>query len=292
MKKPNTDAFMAAKESGQQLGVKDVAIDVHGEHLGGVRTSLPLDRIQKRIKDTRKTNAAHVVSLRQSIAVLGLIEPIVVDQHGRLIAGGHRLEAVRELRVLEPDTFAEFFPDENVPVRVMQFDADQQTVKAMEIEIAENEQRRDYTTLEITGIAKRLKEAGYRDNRGRPKEGEKSLLPALGVIVGKSYRSVRRIMSQKDKSEIRPNGLISSSSGTGEPSAPNDVAAVELATQSHVRTALLTRALLTRAVKFRKHLAEVQPPCTEALEHFDRCIGCLEAPTDERDAFDATTVER
>jgi ParB family transcriptional regulator, chromosome partitioning protein len=279
MKKPNSDAFMSAKESGQLLGIQDVAIDVQGEHLGDLRTSLPLDRIEKRSKDTRKTNAAHVTNLRQSIAVLGLIEPIVVDQNGRLIAGGHRLEAVRELRTHQPDIFAEFFPDENIPVRVMPFDADQQTIKAMEVEIAENEQRRDYTKQEITNIAKRLKEAGYRDNRGRPKEGEKALFPALGVIVGKSYRSVRRIMSQKDKSDNRPNGLLSPSSEPGEIISTRDTTANEIEAQNRVRT-----ALLLRGAKFRKQLAEMRPSCPEALEYIDRCLGCLEASTSESDS--------
>lgn len=176
---------------------KSAGPPVQGEHLGGMRTSLPLDRIQKRSKDTRRTNAAHVTCLRQSIAVLGLIEPIVVDMQGRLIASGHRLEALLELRVQEPDAFAEFFPDKNIPVRAMNFDADQQPSKAMEIEIAENEQRRDYTPLEITNISKRLKEAGYRDNRGRPKAGERALFPALGAIVGKSYRRSRSAASDR-----------------------------------------------------------------------------------------------
>jgi len=55
---------------------------------------LLLDAIKPRSQDTRPLNEAHVESLAESIAVLGLIEPLVTDQSGRLLAGGHRLAAI------------------------------------------------------------------------------------------------------------------------------------------------------------------------------------------------------
>jgi hypothetical protein len=39
--------------------------------------------------DARALNPRHVVDLAESIAVLGLLEPVVVDTSGQLLAGGH-----------------------------------------------------------------------------------------------------------------------------------------------------------------------------------------------------------
>lgn len=51
----------------------------------------------RRDADTRPLNARHVVELAESIAVLGLLEPIVVDTSGHVLAGGHRLAALQLL---------------------------------------------------------------------------------------------------------------------------------------------------------------------------------------------------
>jgi hypothetical protein len=47
--------------------------------------------------DTRPLTARHVVELAESIAVLGLLEPVVLDTAGHLLAGGHRLAALQLL---------------------------------------------------------------------------------------------------------------------------------------------------------------------------------------------------
>ena len=57
-------------------------------------SSLPLGQIQPRQEDTRPLHTAHVAALMDPIAVLGLIEPLVTDKKGRLLAGGHRLAAI------------------------------------------------------------------------------------------------------------------------------------------------------------------------------------------------------
>ena len=46
---------------------------------------------------TRPLRASHVVALAESIAVLGLLEPLIVDTLGHLLAGAHRLAALRIL---------------------------------------------------------------------------------------------------------------------------------------------------------------------------------------------------
>jgi ParB family transcriptional regulator, chromosome partitioning protein len=45
-----------------------------------------------------------------------------------------------------PGEYAEHFTPELVPVRVLDFDADQNADLALQVEIAENEIRRDYTS--------------------------------------------------------------------------------------------------------------------------------------------------
>jgi ParB family chromosome partitioning protein len=52
---------------------------------------------QRKDGDARELSAAHVVTLAESIAALGILEPVVVDLEGHLLAGGHRLAALQLL---------------------------------------------------------------------------------------------------------------------------------------------------------------------------------------------------
>ncbi len=56
----------------------------------------------RRDGDSRPLNAEHVVTLAESIAALGILEPVVVDQDGHLLAGGHRLAALHLLAQSQP----------------------------------------------------------------------------------------------------------------------------------------------------------------------------------------------
>lgn len=73
-------------------GTKDLELDP------GPQT-VRIEHIQQRItkKDTRPLNAPHVVELAESIAILGLLEPLVIDRRGNLLAGAHRLAALQLL---------------------------------------------------------------------------------------------------------------------------------------------------------------------------------------------------
>ncbi|MEN8446361.1 MAG: hypothetical protein ABG776_15275, partial [Cyanobacteria bacterium J06555_13] len=71
--------------------------------------------------------------------------------------------------------------------------------KALQVEIAENEYRRDYTPAEVRGIAERLIQAGYKDVKGRPKKGQKVLMPALSTVVGKNRRTIQRYLHGEEK---------------------------------------------------------------------------------------------
>ena len=208
--------------------------------------------------DLRALNAGHVVLLAESVHALGLLEPIVVDRRGRLVAGGHRLAACRLLALTEPRERRDFLlglfglldidptaseeprltptqqtlvgrvepvdwpsepaddhPDDHpprvhthVPVRRLSFDAEKSPSDALAAEVAENEQRRDYTRREVQDLAARLRASGFKDTRGRPKAGQRALTPTLEAILGKSRRTVQRLLSEEEAEINAPNGAF------------------------------------------------------------------------------------
>ena len=156
--------------------------------------------------DTRELNGDHVQELADSIAAVGLIQPLAVDTAGHLLAGGHRRAALRLLKQQNPEAFDQHFAGDQIPVRVFEFKAKDEPGRAIAIETAENEKRRDYTREEVLALAERLKKAGYRDKPGKPKKGEKSLRPAIGMIIGKSSRTVRRYLNEEPaKAKEKPD---------------------------------------------------------------------------------------
>ena len=208
---PEADAWVGAGGEDPEIAAEPVPTVPTEPRLSG--TTLLLDNIKDRHSgDTRPLNDDHVQALAESIAAVGLIEPLVVDIQGHLLAGGHRRAAIEYLREHDSKTYQEQFPGNRIPVRQLGFIAEDEPDRALGIEVTENERRRDYTAAEVKQLAERLRAAGYVDRRGRPKEGELRLKPALEVIIGKSARTVQRLLYEngsenKDK-EIRPNDRI------------------------------------------------------------------------------------
>ena len=168
-------------------------------------STLPLDEIRDRAAgDTRPLNADHVEELVKSIALLGLIEPLVVDSQNRLLAGGHRRAAILQLWENEPEVFDQHFPS-GVPVHRLSFDSEREPEMALEIEISENEKRKDFSRAEVKVLANKLREAGYTDTPGRPKIGEKRLRPALELIVGKSLKTLQRYLNEDEAGKTQTN---------------------------------------------------------------------------------------
>jgi ParB family chromosome partitioning protein len=161
------------------------------------KTKLRLHQIRARESDTRPLDPQHVADLAESIAALGLIEPLVVDAKGVLLAGGHRLAALQALQKTDPEIYDQQFPDGQIQVHMLTFDAEQEPERALQVELAENEKRVNYTRDQIERLAERLRSLNYRDVRGRPKEGEKALGPALAVAIGVSTRYVRKVLSEQ-----------------------------------------------------------------------------------------------
>lgn len=160
------------------------------------RAFLPLERINADARRTRDLNPRHVLALAESIAAVGLIHPPAVDRADRLLAGAHRIAALRWLEGHQGPRFEELFPA-GVPVWRMDLDADSDVDLALAVEISENERRRDYSAAEIQRLADRLKAAGfsYSPGGGRPRSEARPLMPALELIVGKSVRQLRRVLN-------------------------------------------------------------------------------------------------
>ena len=181
--------MLAGVKAGRAQARMDKRLAADAIHAGEVAL-MPLDAVLGRAGnlDTREPTPEALDALAESIDALGLLEPLVVDKLGRLLAGKTRLIALRRLKAKDPDRWA------RVPVRRMDFDADAEPARALAVEVAENEQRRDYTAAEVRALAERLKTAGFRSKPGRPRKGTKALLPALGAIVGKSKRQLLRVL--------------------------------------------------------------------------------------------------
>lgn len=165
---------------------------------------LPLNQITDRPGgDTRPLNHSHVQALAESIAAVGLIQPIAVDNQGRLLAGGHRRAAIAYLQSSNPTAFAQWF-EADVPVHRFDFDASANESRALAIEASENEKRRDYTAAEVRELADRLVAVGYTNKRGGVKKGEKAIGPTLEIITGKSRRTIERYLAQPAQPELNP----------------------------------------------------------------------------------------
>jgi len=173
------------------------------------REFIGLDQFGASPLRTRGLNMRHVVSLADSIAAIGLIHPPAVDRRNFLLAGAHRLAALRWLQANAPGRFQELFPN-GVPVWRMDLSAESDTDLALAVEISENEQRRDYRPAEIQQLADRLKAAGfhYSPAGGRPRPENRPLMPALEIIVGKSVRQLRRILNPPVEPKTRTHDLV------------------------------------------------------------------------------------
>ena len=152
-----------------------------------------MKQIRKRETDTRPLRPNHVEELAESIAALGLIEPLVIDNQNVLLAGAHRLAAITHLKEQRPEQFAEHFADDLVPVRIMPFDAGADPEKALQVELAENEKRVNYSRDQIEKLATRLRELNYKETRGRPKKRREG--PWTGPGCG--YRGFYSLMCAK-----------------------------------------------------------------------------------------------
>lgn len=100
-----------------------------------------------------RKDAGDIAALENSISKVGLLNPIVIDEKNRLVAGYRRLMACRNLGWRE------------IEVSVVNYDGD--VLKMLDAEVDENFMRKDFTPEEIMSIEKRRDEI-YRRRRGTP----------------------------------------------------------------------------------------------------------------------------
>jgi len=91
-----------------------------------------------------RKDSGNLESLQNSIAEVGLINPILIDEKNTLVAGYRRLIACRNLGWKE------------VEVKIIELKGDQ--LKMLDVEVAENFFRKDFTPEEIFAIDKRRQE--------------------------------------------------------------------------------------------------------------------------------------
>lgn len=203
MAKKNTPNWNAVQKITNNMADKDQEQQKKISQERQQRTTIPLKQIKIRKEDTRPLHNSHVEALAESLAVLGLLEPLVVDSRYRLLAGGHRLAAIQLLKETNPQVYYQHFAEEVIPVRIMSFDANQNPDLALQVEVAENEHRRDYTPKEVKMLATRLQEQGFKRLKGRPGKGEKSLIQALAFVVNKSKRTIERYLQEESNDETK-----------------------------------------------------------------------------------------
>lgn len=98
-----------------------------------------------------RKDTGDIAALELSIAKVGLLNPIVIDENNRLVAGYRRLVACRNLGWQE------------IEVTVVPFGGD--VLKLLDAEADENLFRKDFTPAEIIAIEKRREEIN-RQRRG------------------------------------------------------------------------------------------------------------------------------
>jgi len=103
---------------------------------------------------------------------------------------------------------------------VLDFDSDGDPRRALAVEAAENAQRRDYTPTEVLALYERLVASGFTTRRGKPKEGEKPARPAIASIIGRSVRTVNRMLKQAKGGKGTPVPLSTQPAMSGVGVAP------------------------------------------------------------------------
>ena len=192
-------AAAKAVAAGRRSAEADLKVEEDNYRRENAARLLSLDMIKERpAEDTRPVNPDHVEALVESIKLIGLIQPIYLDRDFRLIAGAHRLNAYRKLKLEDPQRWSK------IPVVVdPELDAIKQPEQALLKEIAENEKRSNLTPEQVQNAAERLMSAdpSFTRRAGRLKSGEKALTPFLANTFGVSTRYVRALLNSKSDSD-------------------------------------------------------------------------------------------
>lgn len=156
---------------------------------------IALDDILERDLYTRHVHEDHVDHLVESIAAIGLEQPLVLITGNELVAGRHRYRALVKLRAQDRERFDHLFPGGAVPAQVFDLGPRPDPQDILALEVTENSARRDYTKEEMAVAVEALRSRGYSCKRGRPGKDDLPLVPALKKIFGMSNATVHRALS-------------------------------------------------------------------------------------------------
>ncbi len=199
-KRSNASTLLSqATEVAAAIHEQDTVVAEKNDHDTIPVSLVSLHKIKDRPTNTRELDPKHVADLAESIGGLGLLEPLILDSRYQLLGGGHRLAAIRLLQDQNPETYVQQFPDQGIPCRIMNFNAEIDAERALQVELAENEKRKNYSRDQILRLADRLRALNYKETKGRPAKGEKALGPALAVAIGVSDRYVRKVLKQENE---------------------------------------------------------------------------------------------
>lgn len=96
---------------------------------------IAVDRIRTDEEERIRADIGNLKPLQESIEKVGLINPLIIDEGNTLVAGYRRLQACKNLGIKE------------VEVSVIECDGD--PLKRLDVEVAENFFRKDFTPEEI-----------------------------------------------------------------------------------------------------------------------------------------------
>ena len=162
--------------------------------------SIPIDSIN--VKDRIRKDLGNIPSLAENIREIGLLNPILVNEHYQLLAGERRLTACKSLGW------------EEVPAIIMDTaDAERE----LAVEFAENRYRKDFNREEIVDTGIRLErilsvkaqdriKAGKSDPSQNSDEGSGRTDDAVSNNLGISRDTYRKMKYIVDNRSVLPEG--------------------------------------------------------------------------------------
>ena len=161
---------------------------------------IPLGDVKQR-EDSQRKEAKGVKELVESIRTIGLINPIVLDEDDRLIAGGNRLEAYKQLREEEGEAFAK------IPCTyVTQLNSAEKKI----VELDENLKRKDLTWQETAKAVVSIYELTCELNPGKTSDEIHKLMGMSAPWVHQSLTIVKAFRANNErvlKAETRKAAL-------------------------------------------------------------------------------------
>ena len=220
-----------------------------------------LDHITEMSTYTRTLREDHIKELTDSIATIDLEVPLVLITGNQLVAGRHRLHALRRLKDTKPERYDELFPS-GVPAMLYDIGENPDTNAVLALELTENAMRRNLSPEERLRVLDNLRKQGHQLKRGRHKPDGSHLIPKLMEMLGVSKATVSRLLATTRAAGSASADTIPKPKGRSKKAA----ATVEVETEADVDTETLAP---TDALEPTLKLDPVQVAC-DAVRRLNR----------------------